>query len=86
MVEFEVRLEVMENNQDEMIKTIELLTSSQDKMVSMVQEMYNIMKSSTNAYGSLFSFDGKKIDAPKLTENDGSMGVVRDNLRLTNLG
>ncbi len=36
MVEFEVRLEVMENNQDEMIKTIELLTSSQDKMVSMV--------------------------------------------------
>jgi hypothetical protein len=36
MVEFEVRLEVMENNQDEMIKTTELLTSSQDKMVSMV--------------------------------------------------
>ncbi len=48
--------------------------------------MYNIMKSSTNAYGSLFGFDGKKIDAPKLIENDGSMGVVRDNLRLTNLG
>jgi hypothetical protein len=36
MVEFKVRLEVMENNQDEMIKTTELLTSSQDKMVSMV--------------------------------------------------
>jgi hypothetical protein len=37
MVEFEVRLEVMENNQDEMIKAIESLKSSQDKMASMVQ-------------------------------------------------
>ncbi len=37
MVEFEVRLEVMENNQDEMIKVIESLKSSQDKMASMVQ-------------------------------------------------
>ncbi len=48
--------------------------------------MYNIMKSLTNAYGSLFGFDGKKSYARKLTENDGSMGVVKDNLRLTNLG
>ncbi len=85
MVEFEVCLEVMENNQDEMIKATESLKSSQDKMASMVQQMYNIMKSLTNAYGSLFGFDGKKSYARKLTENDGSMGVVKDNLRLTNL-
>jgi hypothetical protein len=36
MVEFEVCLKVMENIQDEMIKTIESLKSSQGKMVSMV--------------------------------------------------
>ncbi len=86
MVEFEVCLEVMENNQDEIIKATESLKSSQDKMASMVQETYNIMKSLTNAYGTLSGFDGKKSQAPKLTKNDGSMGVVRDNLRLINLG
>jgi hypothetical protein len=54
-------------------------------MANMVHEMYNILKSSTNAYGSLSSSDGKKSNVPKLTKNGGNMGVVRDN-RLIDLG
>jgi hypothetical protein len=76
--ESELRLEVMENANEDLKSTQDELVQGQKKMETMIHELLAYVKSLGIVCGNLYGSEGQKeTNVSKLQSNDNIMGVVR---------